>query len=108
MCTDCLSLINCYYTLSFYFKVLYCKLLLFTGVRHLYTADALGIEGYLSARKWTGDRFSAESKQKLLIKMQEYVGRDSKLQVFTDEVKSLVHLVNSAEHIELVSQVTAK
>ena len=40
--------------------------------------------------------------------MQEYVGRDSKSQVFTDEVKSLVHLVNSAEHIELVSQVTAK
>jgi pentatricopeptide repeat domain-containing protein 2 len=85
--------------------------LVFTiGLRSLYTAEALGLDGYMTARSKTAVNFhGTQMKEKFRSRMQEFASADSTSLVFTDDLKTMLNLAeNTPEDIKLLHQMIEK
>lgn len=77
--------------------------------RTLYTAEALGVDGYEKQRERTKTQFNG-MEEKFRTKMQEFSSSaDSKNMIFTEDLKNMVHLVDqNPDDIQLVLQMMKK
>ncbi len=74
----------------------------------MYAVEALGVDGYVSQRERIKTQFTGMS-DKFRGKMQEYSTSDSKNMVFTEDLKNMVHLVESSpDDLQLVLQMMKK
>ncbi|EFX90291.1 hypothetical protein DAPPUDRAFT_299902 [Daphnia pulex] len=82
----------------------------FQGLRSLYTAEALGLDGYATSRSKTAVNFhGTQMKEKFRTRMQEFVGSSSSNLIFTDDLKTMVNLAeNTPEDIQLLEQMIEK
>jgi pentatricopeptide repeat domain-containing protein 2 len=76
----------------------------------LYTAEALGLDGYATSRSKTAVNFhGTQMKEKFRTRMQEFVGSSSSNLIFTDDLKTMVNLAeNTPEDIKLLEQMIEK
>jgi pentatricopeptide repeat domain-containing protein 2 len=76
----------------------------------LYTAEALGLDGYATSRSKTAVNFhGTQMKEKFHTRMQEFVGSSSSNLIFTDDLKTMVNLAeNTPEDIKLLEQMIEK
>lgn len=78
------------------------------GIRTLYAVEALGVDGYITQRERTRNQFTGMT-DKFRSKMQEFSTSDSKNMVFTEDLKNMVHLVESnPDDLQLVLQMMKK
>lgn len=76
-----------------------------TQAQHLYSISALGIDGYLQARKRVREQF-ANFSDKFKNKMTEFAS-DSKNMIFTEDLKNIIHIAEPAD-IDLVLKMIKK
>ncbi|KAM3963187.1 pentatricopeptide repeat-containing protein 2, mitochondrial [Aphomia sociella] len=76
-----------------------------TQVHQLYSPAALGIDGYLQARKRIKDQF-ANFSEKFRTKMNAFVS-DQKSMIFTEDLKNMVHMAEPTD-IELIVNMVKK
>lgn len=82
-----------------------CRMIQLTPVQQLYAPAALGIDGYLHARRRIKEQF-ANFTDKFRTKMTEFVG-DSKNMVFTEDLKNMVHIAEPSD-LELCLKMVKK
>lgn len=68
-----------------------------SGVRFLYSATALGIDNYVKTRDKVKTQFLTMA-DKFRGKMSEYAEDDSKNMIFTEDLKNMLHLVESNDN----------
>lgn len=80
------------------------------GVRTLYTAEALGLDGFAMSKNKTAMQFHGEQmKDKFRSRMQEVLKSDSTNLIFTDDLKTMINLAeNNPEDIKLLEQMIEK
>lgn len=76
------------------------------GVRFLYTAEALGLDGYTQSRTRMSLQFTGDAmKEKFRLRMQEIVKSESSNLIFTDDLKTMLNLAeNTADDIDLLKR----
>jgi len=74
------------------------------GVRSLYAAQSLGVDGYEKQRERTTNQFAGMT-DKFREKMKDFSTNESKNMIFTEDLKNMVHLIgDSPEDLKLVRQ----
>lgn len=75
---------------------------------NLYTAEALGLNGFLQTREKIKMQFDQGKDEKFREKMQEFNSQESNI-IFTEDLKNMIHLANKAEtDISLVTEMLKK
>ncbi|KAI5709651.1 hypothetical protein M8J76_014154 [Diaphorina citri] len=77
-----------------------------SGIRLLYSAEALGLDGYKNSREKTALQFQ-DLKDKFHQKMTEFSDPASNNMVFTEDLKQMLHLAEEKD-LELVKQMIIK
>lgn len=78
------------------------------NIRTLYTAEALGVDGYEKQRERSKAQFAGMG-EKFRTKMDEFSTSDTKNMIFTEDLKNMVHLVeNNPQDLELVRRMMTK
>uniref|UniRef100_A0A8D8ZLA4 Pentatricopeptide repeat-containing protein 2, mitochondrial n=1 Tax=Cacopsylla melanoneura TaxID=428564 RepID=A0A8D8ZLA4_9HEMI len=84
------------------------KCVLGSGVRFLYSSEALGIDNYANAREKTALQFQ-DLREKFYQKMVEFSDPASHNMVFTEDLKHILHLAeNNETDLKLVRQMLTK
>ncbi|CAH1393853.1 unnamed protein product [Nezara viridula] len=84
------------------------KLPSLTGIRCLYSAASLGLEGYVKTRDRIKEQF-VDVEAKFREKMVDFASPDSSNLIFTEDLKHMVHLVeNNEEDLTLVYKMMSK
>lgn len=76
------------------------KLCIFT-VRTLYTPSGLGVDNFVEQKKKVKNQFASIS-DKFISKMKEFTSDETQGMVFTEDLKNMIHLAETDEHIDLV------
>lgn len=79
-----------------------------TGIRYLYSQEALGLDTYVNGRNKAGLQFQ-DLREKFYEKMTEFSDPASHNMVFTEDLKHILHLAeNKEEDLKLVKQMILK
>lgn len=72
----------------------------------MYTAEALGLDGYATSRSRTAMNFHGpQMKEKFFSRVEELLSSESSNLIFSDDLKSMVNLAeNKPEHLKLLNQ----
>lgn len=74
--------------------------------RTLYTAEALGVDKFLYSQEKITSQF-VNSGDKFRAKMKDYASSNEHM-IFTEDLKNMAHLVQSAEDFELIEKMMKK
>lgn len=89
-------------------QVIRYKLPSLAGIRCLYSAASLGVDGYVKTRERIKEQF-VDVEAKFRAKMGDFTNSDSSGMIFTEDLKHMVHLVeNSDEDLNLVYKMMSK
>ena len=78
------------------------------SIRTLFTAEALGVDGYEKHRIRTEAQFAGMS-DKFRAKMKEFTLSETKNMIFTEDLKNILHLVeNKPDDMVLVRSMMQK
>ncbi|XP_057374960.1 pentatricopeptide repeat-containing protein 2, mitochondrial-like [Daphnia carinata] len=82
----------------------------YQGLRSLYTAESLGLDGFAASRSKTAVNFhGSQMKEKFRSRMQEFVAPDSTSLIFTDDLKTMINLAEkNPEDIKLLELMIEK
>lgn len=65
----------------------------FTGFRLLFTAEALGLDGFKQNQSRTAQQYSGpQMKEKFVARIQEFMSADKNNLIFTDDLKTMLTL----------------
>lgn len=79
-----------------------------SGIRYLYSQEALGLDTYVNGRNKAGLQFQ-DLREKFYEKMTEFSDPASHNMVFTEDLKHILHLAeNKEEDLKLVKQMIIK
>ncbi|KAK4885564.1 hypothetical protein RN001_001835 [Aquatica leii] len=78
-----------------------------SAIRHLYSSTTLGLDNFIQQKERLKSQLS-NIAPKFREKMKEYTADDSKNMVFTEDLKNMVHLVDSDDDITLVIKMMKK
>ena len=83
---------------------------LISGIRHLYTAEALGLDGYKTGKERANLLFtSPQMKDNFRKRMTEFLKPENTNLVFTDDLKQMLNLAeNTPEDISLLTHMIEK
>ena len=95
--------------LDFYFpnNIVCCFI---SGLRSLYTAESLGLDGFAASRSKVALQFNGEQmREKFRSRMQEIMKSETSNLIFTDDLKTMINLAeNTPEDFKLLNQMIEK
>ncbi|KAJ8681557.1 hypothetical protein QAD02_017349 [Eretmocerus hayati] len=79
-----------------------------TAVRHLYSPNSMGISGYMNARDYVKSQFVGVDHL-FFQKMKEFINKQDGSLIFTEDLKTMLHLVQKREEdLELLYEMLKK